>query len=161
MEPYERLDEAMNQRRLLLRMNWRQVAEAADMSYTALRAIRRGEYRPTQLTARALDDTLRWTHGSVYEVLAGGNPVPIEEQAGALPEGRHADTGSASGERSTLSSHELQILQDLIASTVETLGLTPEEAEEAFRRARRQVEERRAEGRNNPPVAPRRGRSAS
>ena len=43
MKPHERLDEAMNQRRLELRLNWRQLADAAGISYTALRAIRRGD----------------------------------------------------------------------------------------------------------------------
>lgn len=47
------------------------------MSYTALRAIRRGEYRPTELTALALDEALQWEPGSVYAVLGGGEPVPL------------------------------------------------------------------------------------
>ncbi|MGW5123023.1 helix-turn-helix domain-containing protein [Streptomyces sp. NPDC004069] len=154
----------MNQRRLQLRMNWRQVAEAAEMSYTALRAIRRGEYRPTELTARALDDALQWTHGSVYAVLAGGDPTPVDAQAAPFEGGRPGarGAGSAPAAESTLSSRELDILQGLIASTVETLGLSPEEAEEAFRRARRQIEEKRAAGgESNDRRTQRRHRTAS
>ncbi|WP_225080491.1 MULTISPECIES: helix-turn-helix transcriptional regulator [unclassified Streptomyces] len=165
MEPYERLDEAMNQRRLQLRMNWRQVAEAADMSYTALRAIRRGEYRPAELTARALDDVLQWTHGSVYAVLAGRDPVPVETQAAEASQGCGSGAPAAespSTVRPTLSSRELGILQDLIEVTAARLGLSPEEADEAYRRARLKIEgQRAAEERNDPPVAPRRGRTAS
>lgn len=74
-EPFERLDEAMGRRRLELRLNWRQMAERAGCSYTALRAIRRGEYRPAELTALGIDDALGWAHGSVYAILDGGEPT--------------------------------------------------------------------------------------
>lgn len=80
-EPYERLDSAMNARRLDLRMNWREVSTAAGISYEALRGIRRGDYRPSELTARALDDALRWERGSVEAILAGGDPMPIRRHA--------------------------------------------------------------------------------
>jgi hypothetical protein len=87
-EPHERLNEAMNERRLELRMNWREVAQAAQISYEALRAIRRGGYRPTELTARGVDEALRWASGSVYAILAGGEPIPAEppEAVQPLPE---------------------------------------------------------------------------
>lgn len=99
MEPFERLDEAMNRRRLTLRMNWRQVADAAEISYTALRAIRRGEYRPTELTAQALDHALQWAPGSVYAILDGGDPTPLEAQAAVQapqePQEAEAQPGAA------------------------------------------------------------------
>ncbi|MFJ5156371.1 helix-turn-helix domain-containing protein [Streptomyces sp. NPDC088353] len=159
-EPHERLGEAMNQRRLALRMNWREVAQAAGISYEALRAIRRGDYKPTELTARGLDEALQWEHGSVVAVLRGDDPTPAGAQT-ASPEGGHPGARDARPE-AELSSRELDILQGLIASTVETLGLSPEEAEEAFRRARRQIEERRAaERESNNPRSQRRRPTAS
>ncbi|MER7500505.1 helix-turn-helix transcriptional regulator [Nonomuraea pusilla] len=65
MKPHERLNEAMNDRRLELRLTWKQVAATAGISVEALGAIRRGAYRPTDLTARGLDDALQWNHGTV------------------------------------------------------------------------------------------------
>ncbi|MFJ8347679.1 helix-turn-helix domain-containing protein [Streptomyces sp. NPDC094153] len=161
MEPYERLDQAMNHRRLQLRMNWREVAEAAGVSYTALRAIRRGEYRPTELTARALDEALQWAHGSVHAVLGGGAPVSLQEQAARVHAAPRPPEPSPPKE-AALSSRELDILQDMIEMTAARLGLSPEEADEAYRRARLKLEEQRAaEERNDPPATPRSRRSAS
>jgi hypothetical protein len=74
-EPHERLSEAMNARRLALRMNWRTVATAAGVSPEALRAIRRGDYRPAELTARRIDEALQWEPGSVERILCGGEPA--------------------------------------------------------------------------------------
>jgi len=97
MEPHERLAQAMNERRLELtpRLNWRQVATAAGISYEALRAIRRGDYRPSENTAAALDDALRWERGSVEAILDGGTPTPRqvgtpEEEAAQLKREREA-----------------------------------------------------------------------
>lgn len=70
-EPHERLEEAMKARRLDLRMNWRELAEAAHISYEALRSIRRGDYRPSDITARDLDDALQWERGGVLGLLDG------------------------------------------------------------------------------------------
>ncbi|GAA3222964.1 helix-turn-helix transcriptional regulator [Actinocorallia longicatena] len=83
-EPHERLDQAMEARRLDLRLSWAQLARDADISPQALRAIRRGEYRPSKLTARDLDDALKWQRGSVETVLAGGEPEQLR-LAGELP----------------------------------------------------------------------------
>lgn len=75
-EPHKRLDDALSDRRLDLGMRWNQVAQAAGVSPEALRAIRRGSYRPSPDTARALDNALRWEPGSVQAVLDGGEPTP-------------------------------------------------------------------------------------
>lgn len=157
MKPFERLDEAMNRRRLELRMNWRQLAEAADISYTALRAIRRGEYRPTELTAQALDEALQWEPGSVLAILDGGDATPVKAHAN-----RRAVSGrgeSAQDAESSLSSRELDALADLIDVAAEKLGLTPEEAEEAFRRGRAKIERRRAAEQAQQETEGRRGRT--
>jgi DNA-binding XRE family transcriptional regulator len=78
-EPHERLEEAMKQRRLDLRMNWRELASAAGISYEALRSIRRGDYRPSDITARDLDDALKWKRGGVLGLLDNtGEPEPLD-----------------------------------------------------------------------------------
>lgn len=122
-QPHERLNEAMQDRRLALRMNWRQVADAAGISYEALRAIRRGDYKPTALTSRGLDDALQWAHGSVLAVLDGGDPTP------AAP---------AATEANTLS-EELELARRLLGATVRELGLSPSEAEEAWQQVRQDI----------------------
>lgn len=138
MKPFERLDEAMNRRRLELRMNWRELAQAADISYTALRAIRKGNYRPTELTARALDEALRWMPGSVYAVLDGGEPTPVEAQAATEPKvDQHANGRTAAG-APTLE-QELELAARLMAAQVRELGLSPDEAAEAWRRAQERI----------------------
>jgi transcriptional regulator with XRE-family HTH domain len=130
MEPYERLDAAMNERRLSLRLNWRQVAEAASISYTALRAIRRGDYRPAELTARALDEALKWVPGSTLIVLAGGEPTAIEDVATLTT----PPTGTAAS-----LSQELDLAARLLAATVKEMGLSPEEADEVWARVRSSI----------------------
>lgn len=138
-EPFKRLDEAMNRRRLQLRMNWRQLATAAGISYTGVRAIRRGEYRPTELTARALDDALRWMPGSVYAVLDGGEPHPIAAEVAPQP--------SSPPPKSALSPDE-EALRRVVGAVARERGLTPDEVDEVMRRVRQDLEQAR------PPEAP-------
>jgi len=74
----------MEERRLQLRMSWTRLAQEARISPQALRSIRRGEYRPSRLTAQALDDALAWERGSVERVLAGGEPEVAGEASTRL-----------------------------------------------------------------------------
>lgn len=134
MMPFERLDQAMNRRRLELRMNWRELAEAAGISYTALRAIRRGEYRPTELTAQDLDAALQWAPGSVHAVLDGRDPSPLEERAKPEP----AEAGAAV---TSPLEQELELAARLMAAQVRELGLSPDEAAEAWRRAQERIKQ--------------------
>jgi transcriptional regulator with XRE-family HTH domain len=75
-EPRTRLDQAMTARSLELKKRWVKVAQEAGITTSALSGIRRGEYNPSPHTARALEDALRWEHGSIDEILAGGEPTP-------------------------------------------------------------------------------------
>ena len=70
------LNEAMNDRRVQLRMQWQEVAEAAGLSVAGLGAIRRGERQPTAVTKGRIEDALQWDAGSIDAVLAGGEPTP-------------------------------------------------------------------------------------
>lgn len=72
--PDNRLDLAMDARRLSLNLEWRDLAKAAGVSYETLRALRRaGNAAP--LTKRRVEEALHWTPGSIDEVLAGGQPT--------------------------------------------------------------------------------------
>lgn len=129
-EPFERLDDAMNRRRIHLRMNWREVADAAGISYTALRAIRKGDYRPTELTARGLDDALQWAPGSVYAILDGGDPSPLKAGPTKPPSRETRET-------SPLSPSEA--LRRMVRASARELGMTAGDVDEAMRLARQDL----------------------
>ena len=77
-EPHARLDRAMDERRVELRMSWRDVAQAAGISEAALRTIRRGRHVPTDLTAARIEDALQWQPRTVRSILSGdGEPAPM------------------------------------------------------------------------------------
>lgn len=84
MRKHGRLAEAMESRRVELRMTWRDVADAGGMTVEGLRGIRRGERHPTTLTKRRIEDALRWQAGSVEQILVGGEPTAAtaDEPAG-------------------------------------------------------------------------------
>lgn len=75
-----RLDEAMNERRIALGLQWKQIAQRAGLSEFHLRRIRRGQYEPRELTRAELERALEWTTGSIDAVLAGAAPTPLEER---------------------------------------------------------------------------------
>jgi transcriptional regulator with XRE-family HTH domain len=129
-EPHERLDEAMNQRRLELRLKWRDLASTAGVTYEALRAIRRGESRPTEFTARALDEVLHWASGSIHAILNGGEPTPLEAitEESQTPKPPTAETLSPS-----------EALRRVVRSSARELGVTPEGFDEAMRLARQDL----------------------
>jgi transcriptional regulator with XRE-family HTH domain len=146
MKPFERLDQAMNRRRLELRMNWRELAEAAGISYTALRAIRRGGYRPTELTARGLDEALHWAPGSVHTVLDGGEPSLLGVQAPPkVPEGASSTTPSLK--------EKLELAGRLMAAQVRELDLSPDEAAEAWQLAQERITRAHEAATQSPPEA--------
>ncbi|MEV0112323.1 helix-turn-helix transcriptional regulator [Streptomyces sp. NPDC050844] len=128
-EPHEQLDMAMNARRLELRMKWSDVSDGAGITYQALRAIRRGESKPTELTARAIDEALRWAPGSVYAVLAGGEPTLIE----AL------DENPDEADEAPFPAREA--LRRMVRASARELGMRPDEVDEALRLARQDLEQ--------------------
>ena len=79
-EAHRRLDRVMDERRVELRMSWRDVAQAAGISEAALRTIRRGRHDPKDLTAAHIEDALQWPTGTLRSVLDGGNDQVREEE---------------------------------------------------------------------------------
>lgn len=127
MEPHQRLEKAMQDRRLELRMKWIDLAKTAGITYEALRSIRRGDYRPSELTTQALERALRWTTGSVEAVFNGKEPAPIDEPAepertltpeeiAAMAEGLREVTAMAAGLRA-----ETQELRETWSAMTEQL----------------------------------------
>lgn len=87
MKPYERLDTAMDARRLKLGLSWNQLAGKAGITSEALRAIRRGKNRGRVLTRRKLDEALQWEPGSVDALFEGRiDPEEVREAEPARPD---------------------------------------------------------------------------
>ena len=78
----QRLADLMERRRLDLGLTWREVAEAGNISYEVIRAIRNGNSQIRPLSQHGIEVGLRWAGGSVQSVLDGGDPVLV----GAAPE---------------------------------------------------------------------------
>lgn len=80
MQPHERLDAALTRRIDELDLTWAELASASGVHEVTLRALRRGENKPSARTKRRLEDALKWERGSVDTVLAGNDPVPVTRQ---------------------------------------------------------------------------------
>ncbi|MCA1570808.1 MAG: helix-turn-helix transcriptional regulator [Chloroflexi bacterium] len=75
----ERLADLMEERRVELGLRWVDVAEAAGITAETLRQVRSGHADIRPLTARAIEQGLRWKLGSIKAVLAGGEPDVLPE----------------------------------------------------------------------------------
>lgn len=82
----------MRRRGLQLGKRWVHIAREAEITTSALGAIRRGEYKPSPHTAAALDEVLGWEPGSVEAILAGGEATVREQR---VPIGQAVETGEA------------------------------------------------------------------
>lgn len=78
---HERLDAALDARRLDLDLSWKELAVVAKTSEPTLRAFRSGMRRPTGRIQRRIEDALRWEHGSIDAILEGGDPTPVDAPA--------------------------------------------------------------------------------
>lgn len=83
MVDYERLDRALEARRLDLGLSWVQLAAAAGVSDVSLRNFRKGRGTPNALNKRRLEQALQWGPGSWDAVVVGGEPT--EASAAAAP----------------------------------------------------------------------------
>ncbi|WP_309095292.1 helix-turn-helix transcriptional regulator [Streptomyces sp.] len=138
-DPHKRLDDAMNQRRLELGLQWRDLAAAAGISYEALRAIRRGTSRPADLTARKLEEALRWEPGSVRAALAGRAPAVREPDPDSPPA-----PGLSPGEA----------LRHVISASAERLGVGADDLESIFQAVRRDLAQAEAARQAGPDDTP-------
>jgi len=115
-EAFKRLDRVMDQRRVELRMSWRDVAQVAGISEAALRTIRRGRHAPTDLTAAHIDDALQWSAGTVKRILAGGDTEDDRVDAQEIRDALQAAT-------------ELTDPEEMRAALLELLARMPPEPE--------------------------------
>ncbi|MFI9492845.1 MULTISPECIES: helix-turn-helix domain-containing protein [Streptomyces] len=89
------LDGEMNARRLQLGLAWKEVAASAGISYETLRAVRKGESAAAPLTARKIEQALRWAQGSLARVEQGKAPVPASAGESAGPPSADPDPRAA------------------------------------------------------------------
>ncbi len=81
-EARRRLGELMDQRRLELGLRWQDVAEAGGVSLKALHSARTGNASIRPLTQQAIENGLRWEHGSIQCVMDDGDPIPLRAVTG-------------------------------------------------------------------------------
>lgn len=88
MKPHERLDVALERRCDQLDMTWTELAAVSGVSEVTLRALRRGDNKPSARTKRRLEDALQWERGSIQAILEGGEAIPLADQ----PDGRRRES---------------------------------------------------------------------
>jgi hypothetical protein len=80
LDARQRLATLMEDRRAQLGLRWQDVADAADLSLKTLYSARQpdgGTIAP--LTQRKIETGLHWRHGSVKDILDGGEPEPLPD----------------------------------------------------------------------------------
>ena len=83
----QRLDQAMERRRLQLGLEWREVADRAGVSYETLRALRKSGVA-SSLSKRRIEGALQWAPGSIDNVLINRDPVEIDTDISTTQAGR-------------------------------------------------------------------------
>jgi hypothetical protein len=81
-EARRRLGALMEQRRLELGLRWQDVAETGGVSLKALHSARTGNASIRPLTQQAIENGLRWEHGSIQRVLDDADPIPLRAVTG-------------------------------------------------------------------------------
>lgn len=101
-EGRQRLAHLMEERRLDLQLEWKEVASRAGLVYETLRALRAGDAgAPTPLTLRKVDKGLEWMPGSSQRVLEGrGDPQDVLSPAERQTLEQYGRAASSAAERS-------------------------------------------------------------
>jgi len=110
----QRLADLMEHRRLDLGLTWREVAEAGNISYEVIRAIRNrnGQIRP--LSKRGIEVGLRWVPGSVQSILDGGDPAP----AASPPAEPAAVSGSVTIEPPAITADDDDVTTNVVLAAI-------------------------------------------
>lgn len=89
-----RLADKLNQRRIALRLEWKEVADRSGISAAHLRNFRNGQATLSDLAKANLEDALQWQQGSIARISEGGEPIEVASVSGtaSLALGAHAET---------------------------------------------------------------------
>ena len=131
-EPRIRLAQYIEHRIAALALEYAEVCRRAEISDETLGKIRKG-MKARGSTYLKLERALEWEQGSIAAILDGGEPI--------LPVGPESaeDAGRSAGDGPTLS-QQLELARRLLAATVREMNLSPEEADEVWRRVRLEIE---------------------
>jgi hypothetical protein len=110
-----RLAEFMDERRLELRLTWREVAEAGEVSYEAVRAARNGTQDIRPLTQAGIEKGLHWERGSISLILAGGYPQPVQSSSSHGEEMQESLPGVPPDSVTGLPPRDFPLLREAIA----------------------------------------------
>jgi transcriptional regulator with XRE-family HTH domain len=128
-EPRIRLAQYIERRISALALEYAEVCRRAGISDETLSKVRKGAGARSS-TYTKLEHALGWARGSIAAILDGGEPTPLDtppDQAPSTPEGSPL-------------SRELTFAQRLLATLIRELDLSPEEADEVWRRVRPNIE---------------------
>lgn len=129
LEPRIRLAQYIERRIAALALEYAEVCRRAEISDETLGKIRKGMSARGR-TYLKLERALEWRQGSIAAILNGGEPAPLEASAtNASPPAQGPSIGQ-----------ELELAERLLAATVREMNLSPEEADEVWRRVRRKIE---------------------
>jgi hypothetical protein len=92
-----RLADKLNQRRIALRLEWKDVADRTGVSTAHLRNFRNGQGTLSDLRKANLEDALQWQQGSIDRISQGGEPIEVASVSGTagLALGAHAESSDA------------------------------------------------------------------
>lgn len=122
---------ATEARRVQLGKKWKQVYEEAGLTHQTLNRWRNG-HGVDPLTERALERALSWAPGARAAIAAGLSPGELDSASTPAPPN---ETYAASPSLE----QELELAARLMAAQIRELGLSPDEAEEAWERARARI----------------------
>lgn len=121
--------EITNLRRVELGKKWKDVLAETGLSHETLNRWRKA-LKVDPLTDRAFERALLWESGARAAAAEGRQPEPV------------ASTQAPTVEPTPLPplDQELGLAQRLLAATIREMDLSPEEADEVWRRVRREIE---------------------
>lgn len=123
---------ATEARRVELGKKWKQVYQEAGLTHQTLNRWRNG-HGVDPLTERALERALVWAPGAREAIAAGLSPRELKGEGGPAETPADAHGSPPSLEQ------ELELASRLMAAQVRELGLSPEDAAEAWRRAQERI----------------------
>lgn len=130
-EPRVRLAQHIERRISTLALEYAEVCRRAGISDETLSKVRKG-MRARSSTYTRLEGALSWERGSIASILEGGEPTPMD-----APPDR---TAAARTSELPPLERELALAQRLLAATIREMNLSPEEADEVWRRVRPEIE---------------------
>lgn len=130
-EPHVRLAQYIERRIAELALEYAEVCRRAEISDETLIKIRKG-IKARSSTYRKLERALQWEQGSIAAILAGSEPTALEMRDTPSPPEGEPDLPPLE--------QELELAQRLLAATIREMNLSPDEADEVWRRVRLEIE---------------------